>query len=185
MHLVRRYKNRKAVHVFDMNIERKMNWRSTELGGISQLCKRARRVTMTNLILPVYLLMLLVSAQSPQPKVNSITYTGNGCPPGKFSYLLSPISVNSNPPSANLTTVFGASMNPLIGPGININETKKICVLTLALVIEDGWKVQVNGKGTGADIYAKLTGKDIKLEGRFRYGFQSGNTEVRHLPLLW
>jgi hypothetical protein len=134
---------------------------------------------MTHILLQFCFFILSVYAQVPQPKVNSLTYTENGCPPGKFSYLLSPISATSNPPSANLTTVFGASMNPSIGPGISINETKKGCVLTLELTIESGWKVRVNAKGTDADAYAKLAGKAMRLEDRVQYSFQPGNTQVR------
>lgn len=69
-------------------------------------------------------------------------------------------------------------MNPSIGPGISINETKKGCVLTLELAIESGWKVRVNAKGTDADAYTKLAGKAMKLEGKVQYGFQPGNTQV-------
>jgi hypothetical protein len=89
---------------------------------------------------------------APQPKVANITYWGSACPEGGLSMVIGPANTTTNIASLTFTL---ANFLPTLG---SFGSSLRMCDIVSHIVVDKGWKVMVNVRGTHAQGNTDLPG---------------------------
>lgn len=108
---------------------------------------------------PITLLFLSSAASvlgqdgpAPQPRVVDITYWGSACPEGGLGAVIGPVNATTN--IAPLTFTL-ANFLPALG---SFGSSLRMCNIVSHIIVDKGWKIVVNARGTNAQGNTDLPG---------------------------
>ncbi|KAF2477212.1 uncharacterized protein BDR25DRAFT_349146 [Lindgomyces ingoldianus] len=89
---------------------------------------------------------------APQPRVANITYWGSACPEGGLRAVIGPVDATKN--IAPLTFTL-ANFLPALG---SFGSSLRMCNIVSRIIVDNGWKIMVNARGTNAQGNTNLPG---------------------------
>lgn len=89
---------------------------------------------------------------APQPKVGNITYWGSACPEGGLDTVIGPVNATTNIAPVTFTL---ANFLPALG---SFTSSLRMCNIVSNIIVDKGWKVMVNARGTSAQGNTDLPG---------------------------
>ncbi|KAF2793400.1 hypothetical protein K505DRAFT_337836 [Melanomma pulvis-pyrius CBS 109.77] len=113
---------------------------------------------------------------APQPKIANITYWGSACPEGGLDAVIGPVNATTN--IAPLTFTL-ANFLPALG---SFGSSLRMCNIVSHVIIDKGWKVMVNARGTNAQGNTDLPGNATMFL-RSTYSF-SEKAEIQSIGML-